>query len=131
MQKTSERVEVKNLTQPDEVRTFEKGKVELFKVGGRTIGRATFEPGWSWSTCMAPLVKTEKCQDAHLGYQLSGRMHLVMEGGEELEMKAGDFLSLPAGHLGWVVGDEPVVVLDFQGMLDYAKPKESRRQRKH
>jgi hypothetical protein len=112
------------LAKPDEVRTFEKGKVEIFNLGGAVIGRATFEPGWRWSTCVKPIAKTDYCEAAHVGYQLSGTMHVELRDGQSLELKKGDFFSLPAGHDGWVIGDEPVVSLDFQGMVDYAKPKE-------
>lgn len=119
-------IDIKHLGSPDEVRSFEKGKVELFKVGGRTIGRATFEPGWKWSTCVKPIAKTESCQAAHTCFQLSGRMHIVLDGGKEFDVGPGDFFYLPAGHDGWVVGDEAVVCLDFEGMIDYAKPSAGR-----
>ena len=63
----------KSIGTPDEVREFDNGKVELVNVGGPAIGRATFEPGWKWSTCVKPIAKTNSCQAAHLGYQVSGR----------------------------------------------------------
>lgn len=124
MQKMSEGIEAKTLGKPDEVRTFDKGKVEIFNVGGAVIGRATFNPGWKWSECVKPVAKTESCQAAHVGYQLSGTMHIVFDDGRELDINKGDFFSLPAGHDGWVVGEEPAVALDFQGMGDYAKKSE-------
>ena len=118
-----DKVEIKNLNKPEEVRTFEKGKVELVNVGGVMIGRATFEPGWRWSKHVKPLVKTKSCEAPHFQYQVSGTMHVVMDNGMEKDIKAGEFASLPMGHDAWVVGDEPVVVVDFQGMVDYAKKK--------
>lgn len=113
--------EMKSLNSPEEVRTFDKGKVELVKIAGATIGRATFEPGWKWSTCVKPLANTNSCQMAHYGYQLSGKLTTRMDDGTELTSKAGDVLNIPPGHDAWVVGNEPVVVVDFQGMVDYAK----------
>lgn len=115
------RAEVKAFAQLAEVREFPLGRVELIQVGGATIGRATLQPGWRWSTSVKPLAQTESCQAAHLQYHLSGVLKVVMDDGSELECRAGDVSSLPPGHDAWVVGDEPVVIVDFQGMLDYAK----------
>ncbi len=121
MQKTIEKLEMKSLNKPEEVRTFDKGKVELVNVGGVMIGRATFEPGWKWSTCVKPIAKTESCQAPHFAYHVSGTLVTRMEDGTEKTIKAGDVINIPAGHDAWVVGDEPVVAIDFQGMVDYAK----------
>ena len=121
MSKSTEKFESKSLNSPEEVRKFDKGKVELVIVAGSTIGRATFEPGWKWSTCVKPIAKTNSCQSAHFGYQVSGTMTTRMDDGTEKTSKAGDVLSIPPGHDAWVVGNEAVVVLDFQGMVDYAK----------
>ena len=115
------KIEVKSFGAPDEVRTFEKGRVELVKVGGVTIGRGIFEPGWKWSTHVKPLAKTKSCEAPHFQYQLAGTMKVVMDDGTTRECKAGDVSLLPSGHDGWVVGNEPVVVVDFQGMANYAK----------
>ena len=111
----------KSFNKPDEVRTFAKGKVELVNLGEVTIGRATFEPGWRWSTCVKPLAKTNSCEVAHFHYQLSGTMRIRMDDGTEVECKAGDVAIVPPGHDAWVVGNEPVVAVDFQGMRQYAK----------
>ena len=111
----------RNFKNPDEVRTFTKGKVELVKLGEATIGRATFEPGWRWSTCVKPLANTNSCEAAHFGYQLAGTMRVRMDDGTELETNAGEIASIPPGHDAWVVGNEPVVIVDFQGMPNYAK----------
>jgi hypothetical protein len=117
------KAELKSFGKPDEVREFPKGRVELIKIGGATIGRAIFQPGWRWSTSVQPLVKTKSCEAAHLQYHVSGVLRVRMDDGTELECKPGDVSLLPSGHDGWVVGDEPVIVVDFQGMLDYAKVK--------
>lgn len=113
--------ECKGFAEPDEVREFPKGRLELINFGGATVGRATFEPGWSWSGCVQPIARTESCQVEHFQYHLSGVMRVRMDNGRELDCKAGDVSLLPRGHDAWVVGDEPVVVIDFQGMIDYAK----------
>lgn len=79
MTATAVRMECKNFSAPSEVRTFEKGKLELLQLGDSTIGRATFEPGWKWSTCIQPIAKTHSCEAAHFGYQLSGKMVTKMD----------------------------------------------------
>lgn len=114
--------EVKNFRNPDEVREFPLGRLELVTIGGVVVGRATFQPGWRWSTSVQPLVKTKSCEAPHFQYQVSGRVHVVMDDGTEFDCGPGDVSLLPMGHDAWVVGDEPVVVVDFQGMVDYAKP---------
>ena len=114
------KIEVKSFEAPDEVRKFEKGRVELVKVGDVTIGRGIFEPGWRWSTHVKPLAKTTSCEAPHFQYQIAGTMKIVMDDGTTRECKAGDVVLLPSGHDAWVVGNEPVVVVDFQGMANYA-----------
>ena len=113
----------KSLDAPEEVRPFEdgKGRVELVNLEAGPVGRATFEPGWRWSEHVKPLAQTDSGQAAHLGYDVSGRMKVVMDDGEETEFGAGDFAVIPAGHDAWVVGNEPCVVIDWQGFADYAK----------
>ena len=115
-------MEVKGFASPDEVRTFPKGKLELIKVGNVMIGKATFEPGWKWSSHVRPLVKTRSCEAPHFQYHISGTLHVVTDSGETRDVKAGEISALGSGHDAWVVGNEPVVVIDFQGMRDYAKP---------
>ena len=121
MPTSAQAFESKSMAAPDEVRKFDKGKVELVKVAGATIGRASFEPGWKWSASVKPLAQTNSCQAAHFGYQISGTMTTRMDDGTEWTSKAGDVVNIPAGHDAWVVGNEPVVIIDFQGMVDYGK----------
>jgi quercetin dioxygenase-like cupin family protein len=116
-----DKLEVKSFSKPDEVRTFDKGKVELIKVGGAMIGRATFQPGWRWSESVKPLAKTESCLAPHFQYQVSGTLRIKMDDGTERDVKAGEVALVPPGHDGWVIGNEPVVIIDFQGMADYAR----------
>ena len=117
----SHQAEWKNFGVPDEVRRFPKGRVELLNIGGAAIGRAVFEPGWRWSTSVQPLAGTRSCEAPHFQYHVSGVLRIRMDDGTEFDCKAGDVSLLPSGHDAWVVGNEPAVVVDFQGMLDYAK----------
>jgi hypothetical protein len=121
MNSNQTKAETKSFNKPEEIRTFPKGKVELITIGGATIGRATFEPGWKWSTSVQPLVKTKSCEAPHFQYHLAGTLRIVMDDGTQFECKTGDVSLLPVGHDAWVVGNEPVIVVDFQGMIDYAK----------
>jgi hypothetical protein len=117
------KAELKSFGNADEVRQFPKGRLGLVQVGGATIGRAVFEPGWRWSASVQPLVKTKSCEAPHFQYHVSGVLRVLMDDGTEFDCKPGDVSLLPSGHDAWVVGDEPAVVVDFQGMLDYAKAK--------
>jgi quercetin dioxygenase-like cupin family protein len=108
---------------PQETRPFEQGmgKLELVNIEEGPVGRATFEPGWRWSEHVRPIAGTESCEAAHLGYYVSGRMKVVMNDGQEMEFGPGDFAVIPPGHDAWIIGDEPCVVIDWQGFADYAK----------
>ena len=117
------RAEQKNFGRPDEVREFPRGKVELVKIGGAAVGRAVLQPGWRWSTSVKPIAKTNSCEAAHFQYHLSGTLVVKMDDGTELKLGPGDVSLLPPGHDAWVEGNEPVVLVDFQGMLDYARKK--------
>ena len=120
--KVMEKAELKTFAKPDEVREFPKGRLEFVKVGGVGIGRAIFEPGWRWSTSVQPLAKTKSCEAPHFQYHISGTIKVVMDDGTEFTCKPGDVSLLPSGHDAWVVGQEPAVVVDWQGMVEYAKP---------
>jgi quercetin dioxygenase-like cupin family protein len=113
----------KSLNSPDETRPFPggTGQLEVVFADGGAVGRATFLPGWRWSEHLKPIAKTESCQAAHTGYFISGRMKVVMEDGEEMEFGPGDFAVMAPGHDAWVIGDEPCVVIDWQGYAEYAK----------
>jgi hypothetical protein len=112
----------KTMSAPDERRTFPKGTLELVTLGGVTFGRGTFEPGWRWADSVKPLVKTESCLAPHTQYHVSGRLHVRMDDGTEAEFGPGDVSVLPPGHDAWVVGTDPVVVIDISGMTEYGKP---------
>lgn len=116
-----EQAELKHFDKPDEVREFPKGRLELINIGGAMVGRAVFEPGWRWLTSVQPLANTKSCEAPHFQYHVSGVLMVKMDDGTELECRPGDVSLLPSGHDAWVVGNEPAVVVDFQGMVDYAK----------
>lgn len=122
---SSAKILAKSFSSPDEVRTFEKGKIEIvnFPDSGVTIGRGTLEPGWSWEKCIKPLVNTDSCQAPHTSYIISGRIKTRLDDGTEIEGGPGDTAVIPPGHNSWVVGDEPCVMIDFTGMKDFAKKK--------
>jgi quercetin dioxygenase-like cupin family protein len=109
-----------NFDSPSEVRTFEKGKFELYEVGPATIGRATYEPGWKWSEHVGSQTGESSCQVEHVGLVLSGAAVAKMDDGTEIVMREGDFFYVPPGHDSWVVGDEPYVSLHILGSEDYA-----------
>lgn len=119
-----ESAERKDFRKPDEVRQSPMGRLELINVGGAMVGRAVFEPGWRWSTSVQPLVKMKSCEAPHFQYHVSGVLRIRMDDGTEFDCKPGDVSLLPSGHDAWVVGDEPAVVVDFQGMIDYARARE-------
>jgi quercetin dioxygenase-like cupin family protein len=115
-------VERKSFDSPDETRPFEgKGQAEVLEIGGQTVGRGTFEPGWRWSENVKPIAGTESCQVSHLGYVVSGRMRVFMDDGTEAEVGPGDVAAIPPGHDAEVVGDESCVMIDFGEFGDYAK----------
>jgi hypothetical protein len=116
-------IEVKSFDSPDETRPFEgKGRLEIVNVGGREIGKGTFEPGWRWSENVKPIAQTDSCEFAHLGYILSGRMQVTMDDGTSAEIGPGDVVAIPPGHDAEVIGDEPCVMVDVgEEDADYAK----------
>lgn len=114
-----------SLDTPEETRPFEHdmGHVDLVAMDHGGFGRAVFEPGWQWSKHVKPLADTDSCEAAHVGYCLSGHMHVVMDDGEEGDIGPDEFVEIAPGHDAWVVGGEPCVVIDWQGYTDYAKQK--------
>ena len=117
------KAEHKDFTKPDEVRSFEKGKMELINIGGAQIGRLTLMPGWKWSLHVKPIANTEWCEAPHFQYLVSGRLHVQMKDGTEFELGPGTVADLPQGHDAWVVGNEPAVGIDWAGASHYAEKK--------
>jgi len=112
--------ELVNFDDATEVRSFEKGKFELYEVGPTTLGRATYEPGWRWSEHVGKPTGEVSCQVEHVGLVLSGEAVAAMDDGREVVMRPGDFFYIPPGHDSWVVGDEPYVSLHIVGSETYA-----------
>ncbi len=109
-----------NLTETSEVRSFERGRFELYEVGPLTLGRATYEPGWRWSVHVGAATGERLCQVEHVGLVLSGRAAVAMTDGSERVMEPGQLFHVPPGHDSWVVGDEPYVSLHILGSESYA-----------
>ena len=108
--------------EPDEVRDFELGRLELYRVGSMTIGRASYEPGWRWSQHVRPVAGTDLCEVEHVGYVVSGSAAVLMADGTEVALREGDFFAIPGGHDSWVIGDERYVSLHLLGADGYAAP---------
>ena len=111
---------LKRFEKPDEVRRFPKGRFEVVKLGGMTIGRATYEPGWKWSVDVGRSTGATSCAVEHVGMVLSGCATAAMDDGAVIAMKAGDLFHIAPGHDSWVVGNEPYVSLHFVGAEAYA-----------
>jgi quercetin dioxygenase-like cupin family protein len=112
---------LKRFESPDEVRVLQKGRFELVHLGGMTIGRATYEPGWKWSEHVGPGVGVTRCNIEHVGLVLSGTATVAFDSGSVFELRAGElFYVPPIPHDSWVVGDEPYVSLHFLGADYYA-----------
>ena len=121
---SSEQIEVilKSFEAPDEVRVMENGRFELVHLGGMTIGRARYEPGWKWSEHVGPTVGATRCNVEHVGLVLSGTATAAFDDGRVIELRAGELFYIPPiPHDSWVVGDEPYVSLHFLGADHYAK----------
>jgi hypothetical protein len=116
-------IETRDFSAPDEIRTPDRTKVEIVNLAGGQIGRYTFQPGWRWSECIKPVAGTDRCQVDHVGYTVSGRLHVVHEDGSESDVRAGHVYRIAPGHDAWVVGDEPVVTVEFQGAAHFAESR--------
>ncbi len=110
-------IQQKSFDAPDDVRRFPKGTVNLVHIGSVTMGRGILEPGFRWSTSLKPIQGTPSCQIHHLQLMVQGRFHVEMDDGESAEFGPGDVMNVPPGHDVWVVGDEPVVVVDVLGNI--------------
>ena len=110
---------LKRFEEADEVRRFERGEFELVSIGGLTVGRATYQPGWRWSEHVGS-GHDDRCQVEHVGLVVSGQAAVLMDDGTEFVMRPGDLFHVPPGHDSWVVGDEPYVSLHFLGADSYA-----------
>ena len=116
------KLEVKSHGSPDEVRSPDKTRVEVVRLEGFALGRFNFEPGWRWSECVKPVVKTDLCQVSHVGYAVSGRITVRMKDGTEKTIVAGESYTIPPGHDAWVEGNERFVGIEVMSAEQYAKP---------
>jgi hypothetical protein len=123
MKATLAKTEHKEFSKADEVRIFPHGKIELLNIGGGTVGRMTLEPGWRWSNDVKPIAGTKWCEAPHFQHIVSGRLQVRMEDGTEFELGPGSVSCLPSGHDAWVLGNDPVIGVDWFGATDYAKKK--------
>ena len=115
-------VVLKRFETPDETRSMIRGRFDLVRIGGLTIGRATYEPGWRWSTDVGPGVGAERCDVEHVGLVLSGTAAVSFADGRVIELRAGELFYIPpVPHDSWVVGDAPYVSLHFHGADHYAR----------
>ena len=114
-------VESRDFSSPDEVRTPAKTLIELVGVAGGQIGRYTFQPGWKWSECIKPVANTESCQVEHIGYMISGGLHVEHTDGTARDIVAGDVYRIAPGHDAWNGGADPTVMVEFQGAAKYGK----------
>ena len=113
--------EHRSFAKPDEVREFTHGRAEIVDLGGQPIGRLILEPGWRWSNDVRPIAGTDLCEAPHFQYHVSGTLRVRTAEGVEFDATPGQVTALPAGHDAWVVGEEPVVVVDWWGASNYAK----------
>lgn len=113
----------RRFSEPSDVRTLPRGRVDVVELDDTVVGRMTYEPGWRWSVDVRPIAGTDACQYHHLGVTLSGRLRVQMPDGTELEVGPGDVFEIPPGHDAWVVGDEPWVSVDFEAMRTYGKQR--------
>jgi hypothetical protein len=113
--------EHKSMAKPDEVRNPSNAKIELVNLGAGPVARATYMPGWRWSNDIKPIAKTDWCEVKHAGFVVSGRLGVRLASGSEFEVGPGDVVTLSAHHDGWVIGNEPCVMIDWGAIHDFAK----------
>ena len=113
------RLQHKNFSTPDQVRTFTLGHVDVVNLDETTVGRFMWEPGWRWSEVVKPVVDTQTCLNRHLGYAIGGHLHVLMDDGTELDIRAGDAYEIPPGHDAWVVGDTSFDAVEFASARNF------------
>jgi class 3 adenylate cyclase len=123
------RLQRRRFTEPSDVRTMPRGRIEIVELDDTVVGRMTYEPGWRWSVDVRPIAGTDTCQYHHVGMALSGVLRVQLPDGTELEIGPGDVFEIPPGHDAWVVGDEPWISVDFEAMRTYGKQLDARDER--
>jgi class 3 adenylate cyclase len=115
------RLQRRRFDESQDVRVTPRGRVEVVELDDRVVAKITWQPGWRWSVDVKPIAGTQYCQSHHVGLALQGQLRIQMADGIEIEFRAGDVLEIPPGHDAWVVGDEPVVTVDFEALRGFAK----------
>src|SRR5262249_8226249 len=115
--------EVKGHDHADEVRTPDKTRVEVVRLEGFTLGRFVLQPGWRWSGCIKPVVKTETCQNSHVGYAVCGHITVAGKDGPSKRVGPGETYTIRPGHGAWVEGNEPFVCIEVLSAEQFAKPQ--------
>lgn len=123
------RLQRRRFSEPSDVRTIPRGRIEVVELDDTVVGRMTYEPGWRWSVDVQPIAGTDTCQYHHIGLTLAGRLRAQMTDGTELEIGPGDVFEIPPGHDAWVIGDVPWVSVDFEAMRTYGKRENQRDER--
>jgi quercetin dioxygenase-like cupin family protein len=116
----SDDVTIKRFEDPDELRMFGHGSFALATLGGVTVGRASYDPGWIWSEHVGAATGEDFCEVEHVGLVISGSAAVKMRDGTRYELTPGDLFFVAPGHDSWVIGDEPYVSLHLQGATEYA-----------
>ncbi len=112
----------RNVEQPDDTTRFPNGQERIIEVLGTPVGLATLQPGWRWSNDVRPVMGSDSCPLLHVGYALSGRLHVEVNDGSTLDIAPGDTFQIPPGHDAWVIGDDPCMLLDWSGRVrEYAR----------
>lgn len=106
-------LQAKSLDKPDEVREFGHGHGDAVALDGGIVLRTVFDPGWKWSQDVKPIAGTTTCQGHHIGYVVSGHLHVEMEDGSGTDLGPGDAVEISPGHDAWVLGDDSCVMLDW------------------
>jgi mannose-6-phosphate isomerase-like protein (cupin superfamily) len=112
-------LEVKSHNSPDETRRPDKTVLDIVTVGDYTIGRLSFEPGWTWADCIKPVAQTDSCQLNHVGFCLAGSLEVETEDGKKISISKGDSYTIPPGHNAWVVGDESFSAIEFLSAAEF------------
>jgi class 3 adenylate cyclase len=118
------RLQARRFATPDEVRRFTHGRAEVVRLDEATVGRAEYEPGWRWTVDMPPIAGTATCQLHHLGYSVSGHLHVQTNDGQELDIAPESIYEIPAGHDAWVVGDVPWVTVEWTSARTFGVPSD-------
>jgi hypothetical protein len=111
---------VRRFEDADERREFPLGRLDLVQLGGMSIGRAEYQPGWRWSEHVGAGLGKATCDVSHLGLVLAGRNRIEMDDGRVFEIGPGDLFEIGPGHDSIVIGDEPYVSIHFMGANEYA-----------